>query len=96
MEVGSSWHESRTVPLVDRPILRRSGGPDFNIGVVDWEPISDKHRRNVFGRQMDNKILTVAVEAKYKGADVWSVPERLGKSTVKSNYHVWRYTVPKR
>ncbi|MCG8652736.1 MAG: hypothetical protein MI861_23050 [Pirellulales bacterium] len=30
-----------------------------------------------------------AIDAQYNGQPVWSVPERLNKSTIDGNYHVW-------
>ena len=32
-----------------------------------------------------------AVKATLAGAEVWSVPERLGKSTARDAYHVWTH-----
>lgn len=32
-----------------------------------------------------------AVSVEYNGAEVWSLPERLGKSTREGDYHVWLY-----
>lgn len=103
VNAGDTDRSSYDLRLLPRPLYRYS---DPGAGVIDAAVFAYVHGTDpemflvIEAMKSDEKtswryslapMTCWAVEAKYKGTDVWSVPERLNKSTVKGNYHVWFY-----